>query len=115
MQPTCHIVPTFFIEYRGWSQEINTFHTEFIQPGEKRFRAAGRHTPYDKQGTLVAYGDTAFEAVEELRCKLETSDYSEHYKSINDELLRLQGEVERLSPKAGPLIFGVPATVASTT
>lgn len=93
-----HQVPTFFVEYRGWSQEVNIHHCEYTEPG-KRFEARGRHTPFDKVGSLSTFGNCADEAICKFEFTIASAPYDVHYKSINDELLYLRSEVERLSPK----------------
>jgi hypothetical protein len=94
-----HQSPVFFIEYRGWGQEVHVYHAE--QPGEDefRFRAVGRHTAFDKEGTITYYGETPQDAVDGVRRELEDAHWQTHYKSINDELLYLRSEIERLTNK----------------
>ena len=96
---TVHQVPTIYIEYRGWSQEVHVYHSEQPECEGKRFRAVGRHTAFDKEGTITCCGATATEAVQGVRNAITSAHWETHYKSINDELLYLRGEIERLTAK----------------
>jgi hypothetical protein len=110
---TVHQVPTIYIEYRGWSQEIHIYHSEQTECEGKRFRAVGRHTAFDKEATITCYGATADWAVEQVRDQIERAHWQTHYKSINDELLYLRSEIERLTksvppPSADPATSSLP-------
>ena len=96
---TVHQVPTIYIEYRGWSQEVHVYHSEQPECEGKRFRAVGRHTAFDKEGTITCYGPTATEAVHGVRDEIANASWETHYKSINDQLYELRKEIERLAAK----------------
>ena len=108
-----HRVPVYFLEYRGWSQEVHIFHVEQPECDSKRFRAVGKHTAFDKDASLTTYGSTADEAIEQMRYLIEMAPFMEHYKSINDQLYGLRSEVERLT-KLLPPPSADPATSSST-
>ena len=111
---TVHQVPTIYIEYRGWSQEVHVYHSEQPECEGKRFRAVGRHTAFDKEGTITCYGATADWAVEQVRDLIERAHWEAHYKSINDQLYELRKEIERLTAKSQQPPSADPATSSST-
>ena len=111
---TVHQVPTIYIEYRGWSQEVHVYHSEQPDCESKRFRAGGRHTAFDKEGTITCYGATATEAVQGVRNAIASAHWETHYKSINDQLYELRKEIERLTAKAQPPPSADPSTFSLT-
>lgn len=77
--------PTFYVEYRGWSQEVNTLHLETVNGDEDRFSAEFRHTPLDQKPSTVK-GHSPADVIAKVREAIESARWDVHYRQIIDRL-----------------------------
>lgn len=102
---TIHQAPTFYVEHRGWSQEVNTTHYEMESDPAKRFHATGKRTPLDLDSApkLVTHGRTPYEAVESFREALLQAPWHEHYSAVMRRIEALEAQVTaQQQPPASP-------------
>lgn len=104
--------PTMYVEYRGWSQEVDTLHVETVADNDenKRFSASFKHTPLDTKPTTV-YGHSPSDVLGKVRAEIESAKWDVHYRQAIDRIDALTKQVEKLtaqlqlsaSPAAAPL------------
>lgn len=108
---TIHAASTYFVEYRGWSQEVDVIHYETAEPGQ-RFEARGKATPLDMSKKLSAFAATPSDAIYAFKRALESDDWQKHYRGIMDRIEEYEREIERL--KATPPASSAPQPTASS-
>lgn len=96
--------PTYYVEYRGWSQEVNTLHVETLAEGDdesKRFSADFKHTPLDTKYSTV-HGHSPSDVLAKVKHAIESAPWQEHYRQIIDRLNKAEAIKAPLPPPASP-------------
>ena len=92
-----HTCPTFYVQHRGWGQEVNTLHLELCDDPAMRYKATGKRTPLDPDWHLLtAHGSTPQEAVENFRRALETMPWQDYFSGIMRRIDNLTLDNENL-------------------
>lgn len=94
---TIHRCPTFYVESRGWSQEVDTIHIELCDDPARRFKAVGKRTPLCPDNyKLEVYGSTPDEAVENFRKHLLSCKWGDYFSGIMKRIDNMQATINNL-------------------
>lgn len=116
--------PTYYVEYRGWSQEVNTLMHELVSDHDeaKRFSATFRHTPLDAESDAVTvYGHSPSDVLNKVKQAIESAKWDVHYRGIMSRIDGMRKDIDRLSavtepqpPDVSPSAAPSPHAAAST-
>ena len=85
--------PTIYVEYRGFSQEVDTLHHETVADNneDKRFSASFMHTPLDTKRSTV-YGHSPSDVIAKVKAELDGAKWDVHYRQAIDRITKAEKE-----------------------
>lgn len=104
--PTALIVacPTYYLQYRGRGQEVDTYHLEEApnKDENKRFSASFYHTPLDAKPTIV-HGNSPETVLAAAKYEIEHAAWDVHYRQAIDRCTKNEARIEELEKELASL------------
>lgn len=100
---SANVIPcaTHYVEYRGYSQEVDTVHYEHVTDPNRRFSARFKHTPLDAQFAEV-WGHSPSDVIARVKETIESAAWDVHYRGIMDRIDGMQATIDKLTAQLPP-------------
>jgi hypothetical protein len=107
--------PTYYVIYRGRSQEVDTLHLDEAPDGDenRRFSASFYHTPLDSTKTVV-HGHSPSDVLAKAKEAIETAPWDVHFRQAIDRCTKAENKAVELGNRVAEL-EGIIESLKSTS